>query len=155
MHAIALAGRDEREVLLERVVTSQQRGRRRAERGVELAHHHLVQVAVVDPYLLAVTDDQLFERFVVRPAELARAPERERTRRCLRRTAVLLDDHLAERPLRALRAFEKRVQLVETRSGGRACRERECGDGNAAQRDEQRRASRHRGAPGSVPGMLA
>ena len=32
-------------------------------RGVELAHDHLVQVAVVDPELLAVADDQLLKEW--------------------------------------------------------------------------------------------
>src|SRR5690242_8931274 len=106
---------DQREVLFERIVAREQRRRRRPERRVELAHDHLVEVAVVDPDLVAVTDDQLVERLVVGPAKFAGTRERERARRRLRRAAVAVDDHLLERTLRALCALEERIQLVQPR----------------------------------------
>src|SRR5689334_19489420 len=109
--AVRAAG-NERKVVLESVVAGEKRRRRRAERRIELAHDHLVQVAIVDPHLLAVADDQLIERLVVGPAEPAGTLECERARRRLLRAAIAIDDDLPEGALRALRAFEERVQLV-------------------------------------------
>ena len=73
LEAVARAGVGDVEVALERVVAGEQRRRARAQRRVLLAHDHLVEIAVVDPELRAVADDQLLERLLVRPAEPARA----------------------------------------------------------------------------------
>src|SRR5581483_4346424 len=67
--AVLFAGVGERERLLDAARTRQQRRRRRAERGGELPYRHLVELPVVDPDALAVTDDHLVGRLVIYPAK--------------------------------------------------------------------------------------
>ena len=73
--------------LVERAAGQQRRGRR-AECLADPARAHLVQVAVVDPDLLAVGDDRLLERLGVGEAEAVRARELEAAARRLLLRAV-------------------------------------------------------------------
>src|SRR6185369_1959017 len=55
------------EIRLERAATREQRGRRRAQRTVELAHDDLIEIPIIDPQPLAVAYDELLERLFVGP----------------------------------------------------------------------------------------
>src|SRR6266702_5332791 len=78
------------------VVPCEQRGRRGAERLVELFHRDLLQVLVVDPYFGAVADDELGIRLHVAPSEFSRPRERKRPARFLQQLAVAVEDFLLE-----------------------------------------------------------
>ena len=75
LEAIAFAGIGEIEILLECAVPGEERCRGRAQSEVELPYDDLVEIAVVDPELLAIADDQLLERRFIGPSKFSRALE--------------------------------------------------------------------------------
>src|SRR4029078_11670720 len=89
------------EVALE-AAAGEQRRRRRAERLAELPAADLVQIGVVDPDLLAVSDDRLLERLGVGEAEAVRTRELEAAARGLLLRAVGRRQRLRELRARAL-----------------------------------------------------
>src|SRR5688500_5698109 len=112
-HAVAAARVAQLEGLLHVARAGEQRGGRGAERARELAHRHLVEVAVVDPYALAVADDQLVHRLGIGPAEAPGPLEHEAAGGFLRQLAVAAVDLLLELGARRLRIAQEGLEALE------------------------------------------
>src|SRR5205823_14884209 len=92
------------------------RRRRRPERLIGAALHDLVQIGIVDPYALAVTDQQLLIRLGDVPAEFAGTRDRELTACFLLGLSVPVGDRLREARTRGLGLANERAQTFHRRS---------------------------------------
>src|SRR6185295_16918180 len=90
----------------------------RAERGGELAHGDLVQLAIVDPDALAVAHDDLVGGLVVDPAKATRPLKDEAAFGLLHELAVAVDDLLLEGGARRVRAVQELLVALEAGGAG-------------------------------------